>query len=81
VIVNLALEASNLDQTGESAVDIMVVVGDLIYMNEPSVYIIEQDAWSTVKQCHAHFRLTYKREFYRFKISGRIFWSIPKKPV
>ena len=31
VIVNLELEASNLDQTGESAVDNMVVVGGLIY--------------------------------------------------
>jgi len=32
-------------------------------MNEPSVYIIEQDAWSTVKHCDMHFRLTYEREF------------------
>lgn len=32
-------------------------------MNEPSVYVIERDAWSTVKGCGAHFRLTYEREF------------------
>jgi hypothetical protein len=28
VIVNLVLEASNLDQTGESAVDNILVIGD-----------------------------------------------------
>ncbi len=32
-------------------------------MNEPSVYVIEQDAWSTVRRCDGHFRLTYEREF------------------
>jgi hypothetical protein len=32
-------------------------------MNDPSVYIIERDAWSTVTRCDAHFRLTYEREF------------------
>jgi hypothetical protein len=32
-------------------------------MNEASVYIIERNAWSTVRQCDAHFRLTYEREF------------------
>ena len=32
-------------------------------MNEPSIYVIERDAWSIVKQCYGHFRLTYEREF------------------
>jgi hypothetical protein len=32
-------------------------------MNETSVYTIERDAWSTVRQRDAHFRLTYEREF------------------
>jgi hypothetical protein len=32
-------------------------------MDEPSVYVIERDAWSTAKGCDAHFRLTYEREF------------------
>jgi hypothetical protein len=32
-------------------------------MNEVSVYTVERNAWSTVKQCDAHFRLTYEREF------------------
>ncbi|MGA2356819.1 MAG: hypothetical protein ABSG02_20180 [Terriglobales bacterium] len=32
-------------------------------MNESSVYVIEQDAWSTVRRCNGHFRLTYEREF------------------
>jgi hypothetical protein len=32
-------------------------------MNEPSVYIIERDAWSTVKRSDVHFRLTYEREY------------------
>ena len=38
VIVNLELEASNLDQTGESAVDNMVVVGGLIYERAERIY-------------------------------------------
>jgi len=40
----------------------MDVVRGLI-MNEPSVYVVEQDAWSTVKGCEGRFRLTYEREF------------------
>ena len=32
-------------------------------MNEVSVYIVERNAWSTVRQCDVHFRLTYEREF------------------
>ena len=32
-------------------------------MDAPSVYVIERDAWSTIKQCDGHFRLTYEREF------------------
>jgi hypothetical protein len=32
-------------------------------MNEASVYVVERNAWSTVKQCDANFRLTYEREF------------------
>jgi hypothetical protein len=32
-------------------------------MSEPSVYIVERDAWSIVKQCYGHFLLTYEREF------------------
>jgi len=32
-------------------------------MNEVSVYTVEQNAWSIVKQRDAHFRLTYEREF------------------
>ena len=32
-------------------------------MNDVSVYTVERNAWSTVKQCDAHFRLTYEREF------------------
>jgi hypothetical protein len=32
-------------------------------MNEPSVYVIERVAWSTLKGCNANFRLTYEREF------------------
>ena len=32
-------------------------------MNEASVYIVERNAWSTVKGCDVNFRLTYEREF------------------
>jgi len=32
-------------------------------MNEVSVYIVERDGWSTVRQCSVHFRLTYERKF------------------
>jgi len=32
-------------------------------MNEVSVYIVERNAWSMVRQCDVHFRLTYEREF------------------
>ena len=32
-------------------------------MGETSVYVVERDAWSTVRQCMANFRLTYEREF------------------
>jgi hypothetical protein len=32
-------------------------------MGETSVYVVERDAWSTIKQCIRHFRLTYEREF------------------
>jgi len=31
-------------------------------MNEAR-YTVERDAWSTVKKCDVHFRLTYEREF------------------
>jgi hypothetical protein len=55
-------EAINLDQTTGFAVDSMFVVGFNL-MNETSVYTIERDAWSTVRQRDAHFRLTYEREF------------------
>lgn len=33
-------------------------------MSETSAYIVsERNAWSIVKQCEMHFRLTYDREF------------------
>jgi hypothetical protein len=32
-------------------------------MNEVSVYTVERNAWSTVRQCDVRFRLTYEREF------------------
>ena len=31
-------------------------------MND-SVYTVERDAWSTLKQCDVHVRLTYERTF------------------
>jgi len=50
-----------LTRLAKYAVDSMGVGG--ADMNEPSVYVIERDAWSTIKGCDAHFRLTYEREF------------------
>jgi hypothetical protein len=32
-------------------------------MNEVSVYVVERIGWSTARQCHVRFRLTYEREF------------------
>jgi hypothetical protein len=32
-------------------------------MNEVSVYVVERNAWSVVKHCDVHFRLTYERVF------------------
>jgi hypothetical protein len=33
-------------------------------MSESSAYIVfERDAWSIVRRCEMHFRLTYDREF------------------
>ena len=32
-------------------------------MDEAGVYTVERNAWSTVRKCEAHFRLTYEREF------------------
>jgi hypothetical protein len=33
-------------------------------MSETSAYIVsERNAWSIVRQCEMHFRLTYNREF------------------
>ena len=32
-------------------------------MEDASVYTVERNAWSTVRQCDGHFRLTYQREF------------------
>jgi hypothetical protein len=32
-------------------------------MNEVSVYVVERNAWSTVRLCEVHFRLTYERVF------------------
>ncbi len=38
-------------------------------MND-SVYIVERNAWSVVRQCEAHFRLTYERGF----LPGQNLW-------
>jgi hypothetical protein len=54
--------AINLDQTAAFAVDSIVAAGAQS-MNETSVYTIERDASSTIRQRDAHFRLTYEREF------------------
>jgi hypothetical protein len=32
-------------------------------MKEASIYIVERDAWSTVRKCNVQFRLAYEREF------------------
>jgi hypothetical protein len=55
-------KAINSDQTAAFVVD-SIVAARAQSMNETSVYTIERDAWSTVRQRDAHFRLTYEREF------------------
>jgi hypothetical protein len=32
-------------------------------MDDASVYTVERNAWSTVRQCDVRFRLTYERAF------------------
>lgn len=39
------------------------MVCEASFMGETSVYVVERDAWSTVRKCMAHFSLTYEREF------------------
>jgi hypothetical protein len=55
-------KASSLEQTTELAVVTIVSVWSSV-MSETSVYTIERNAWSTVRQCNMHFLLTYEREF------------------
>src|SRR5581483_196522 len=54
---------SILDQTAEATAGNMMVIGGST-MSDASAYVVfERNAWSILRQCEMHFRLTYERVF------------------